>query len=455
MTLSLRYAARSDVGLVRAGNEDSGYAGPRLLVVADGMGGHAAGEVASSIVVASVASLDDDDLGGDLLDALSAAVTNADASLRRTIDGDHALEGMGTTLTALLWSGSRVGLAHVGDSRAYLLRGGDLLRLTHDHTYVQSLVDEGQITAEEAENHPRRSLLMRAMDGRNPVQPDLSVREVRAGDRFLLCSDGLSGVVSETTFAEELAVGDPDEVAEHLVALALRSGAPDNVTVVVADVVDRDVSAPTAAMVVGAAGDPRLAERAAEAVDESPAAKARRTLGGQAVADEQRRVSERADAADAAERRDSRQRWFRRGVIFVVVGALLLATGAAALAWINTQYYVGVEDGQVTVFRGINQQVGTVQLSKSIDTTGLESATLPEVDRERVEAGIAVADLQGASELIERLEASAASCTLPDRPDGCPDDAANVPGATATPTPAPSTLPDGTEVTPDSGPGPL
>jgi protein phosphatase len=381
--------------------------------------------------VASVASLDDDDLGGDLLDALSAAVTNADSSLRRTIDGDKALEGMGTTLTALLWSGSRVGLAHVGDSRAYLLRGGDLLRLTHDHTYVQSLVDEGQITAEEAENHPRRSLLMRAMDGRNPVQPDLSVREVRTGDRFLLCSDGLSGVVSETTIAEELAAGEPDDVAERLVALALRSGAPDNVTVVVADVVDKDVSAPTAAMVVGAAGDPRLAERAAEVVDDSPAAKARRTLGGQAVADEQRRATERADAADAAERSDRRRRWFRRGLIVVVIGALLVAAGAASLAWINTQYYVGVENGQVTVFRGINQQVGTVQLSKSIDTTDLAAATLPEVDRERVEAGIAVADLQGANDLIERLQASAASCALPDRPDGCPDTA-------VVPTPSPT-----------------
>jgi protein phosphatase len=188
VTLSLRYAARSDVGLVRSGNEDSGYAGPRLLVVADGMGGHAAGEVASSLVVASIAALDDDDQGGDLLDALADAVSGADTALRRTIDDDSALEGMGTTLTAMLWSGSRVGLAHVGDSRAYLLRGGDLLRLTHDHTYVQSLVDAGRISAEEAENHPRRSLLTRAMDGRNPAMPDLSVREVRPDDRFLLCS---------------------------------------------------------------------------------------------------------------------------------------------------------------------------------------------------------------------------------------------------------------------------
>jgi protein phosphatase len=261
---------------------------------------------------------------------------------------------------------------------------------------------------------------MRAMDGRNPVQPDLSVREVRSGDRFLLCSDGLSGVVSESTIAEELAAGEPDDVAQRLVSLALRSGAPDNVTVVVADVVDKDVSAPTAAMVVGAASDPRLAERAADIIDDSPAAKARRTLGGQALVDEQRRTSERAQAADAADRSDNRRRWLRLTLIVVVVGSLLVAAGAAALAWINTQYYVSVENGTVTVFRGINQQVGTVQLSKAITTSSISAADLPEVDRERVEAGIPVADLQGADDVIERLEASVASCALLNPPDGCP-----------------------------------
>ena len=189
MPLCLRYAARSDVGLVRDGNEDSGYAGPRLLAVADGMGGHAAGEVASTVALSALAPLDDDDRAGDLLDALAAAVGAAQVSLGRAVNAQPELEGMGTTLTALLWSGNRIGLAHVGDSRAYLLRAGELMQLTHDHTYVQSLVDSGRITADEAASHPRRSLLTRALGDGNQTEPDLSIREVRAGDRFLLCSD--------------------------------------------------------------------------------------------------------------------------------------------------------------------------------------------------------------------------------------------------------------------------
>jgi protein phosphatase len=438
VTLSLRYAARSDVGLVRSGNEDSGYAGPRLLVVADGMGGHAAGEVASSLVVASIAVLDDDDQGGDLLDALADAVSGADVALRRTIDDDTALEGMGTTLTALLWSGSRVGLAHVGDSRAYLLRGGDLLRLTHDHTYVQSLVDAGRISAEEAENHPRRSLLTRAMDGRNPAMPDLSVREVRQGDRFLLCSDGLTGVVSESTMADELSNGTPAEAAERLIALALRSGAPDNVTVVVADVVD-ELHPTTAAQVVGAAGEPRLAERAAEMLDDSPAAKARRALGGEAAAEEERRTTERIQAARDDERRERRRRWLRRSALLAAVIGLVVAAVAGAVAWISTQYYVGTQDGWVTVFRGVDQEVATVQLSEAVEVTTLDVATLPEIERSRVEAGIAVDDLAAAQEVIERLEASAATCALPRPPEGCPEPAAIVPdGSTSVPIPRPS-----------------
>src|SRR6266545_2344399 len=145
MTLSLRFAARSDIGLIREGNEDSGYAGPRLLAIADGMGGHAAGEVASSVAVATLSVLDEDVPGPDLLDALAAAIQTANDHLRDMVAADEELEGMGTTLTALLWGGSRVGLAHIGDSRAYLLRGGQLQQITHDHTFVQKLVDEGRL----------------------------------------------------------------------------------------------------------------------------------------------------------------------------------------------------------------------------------------------------------------------------------------------------------------------
>ena len=420
MTLSLRYAARSDVGLVRAGNEDSGYAGPRLLVVADGMGGHAAGEVASSIVVSSIAALDDDDLGGDLLDALAESVAHADDLLRSTIAGDAALDGMGTTLTALLWSGSRVGLVHVGDSRAYLLRGGDLLRLTHDHTYVQTLVDSGQISVEEAESHPRRSLLMRALDGRNPAQPDLSVREVRAGDRFMVCSDGLSGVVSESTLLEALAVGNPADAAERLIAFAKRAGGPDNITVVVADVVDADDRPDTVAVVVGAAGEPELAERAAEIVDASPAAKAHQQLGAGSVDREKQRAADRVAADAGYDLSSRRRRWFRRSLIVVVIIGLLVAGGAASLAWINTQYYVAVQDGGVAVFRGVNQQVGSIQMSKAVDLTDVRVDLLPEQTASQVESGINATSQSDAEKIVDRLRGEAASCAVISPPAGCP-----------------------------------
>ena len=239
MTLVLRYSARSDRGLVRANNEDSVDAGPRLLALADGMGGHAAGEVASQLVIAALAHLDDDEPGGDLLSKLDDAVHQGNAAIAAHVDAEPELEGMGTTLTAILFAGNRLGLVHIGDSRGYLLRDGELAQITKDDTFVQTLVDEGRITAEEAHSHPQRSLIMRALTG-HEVEPTLIMREARTGDRYLLCSDGLSDPVSQETILEALQIEDVNESADRLIELALRGGGPDNVTVVVADVVDFD-----------------------------------------------------------------------------------------------------------------------------------------------------------------------------------------------------------------------
>jgi protein phosphatase len=240
MTLVLRYAARSDRGLVRANNEDSVYAGARLLALADGMGGHAAGEVASQLVIAALAHLDDDEPGGDLLSKLDPAVPQeGNSAIAAHVEADPELEGMGTTLTAILFDGNRLGLVHIGDSRGYLLREGELTQITKDDTFVQTLVDEGRITAEEAHSHPQRSLIMRALTG-HEVEPTLIMREARAGDRYLLCSDGLSDPVSHETILDALHITDVAESADRLIELALRGGGPDNVTVVVADVIDYD-----------------------------------------------------------------------------------------------------------------------------------------------------------------------------------------------------------------------
>ncbi len=243
MTLALRYAVRSDVGLLREGNEDSAYAGPHLLAVADGMGGHAAGEVASAATITTIAMLDDDRRDISLVDALADAVAAANLRLHELIAADPATEGMGTTLTALLWADGYAALGHIGDSRAYLLRNGQFRQITHDHTLVQSLVDEGKITEDDVATHPHRSLLLRALDGRTVADPDLTPIDTLPGDRYLLCSDGLSGVVTEQTLHATLAATrEPDAAALQLIDLAIRGGGPDNITCIVADVIDTAVS---------------------------------------------------------------------------------------------------------------------------------------------------------------------------------------------------------------------
>jgi PPM family protein phosphatase len=242
-TLAVRYGVRSDVGLEREGNEDAAYAGARLLAVADGLGGHAAGEVASAAAIDALRPLDTDVPAGELINALDHAVRRASGALRDMVKADPSLEGMGTTLTALLWSGSQLGLVHIGDSRAYLLRDGEVFQITHDHTLVQSLLDEGKLTAEEAASHPQQQLLLRALGGGN-TEPDLQLREARVGDRYLLCSDGLHSEAPAESIGRVLReVSDPDEAAARLIALAIDGGGHDNVTCIVADVVPADVPA--------------------------------------------------------------------------------------------------------------------------------------------------------------------------------------------------------------------
>ena len=228
--LELRYSAHSDRGLVRPSNQDTAYAGARLLAVADGFG--PAGGPASSAAVEALRFLDTEEVSaGNVLNLLEEAVRGATDAVRDVADPDEN----GTTLTALLWTGSKLALVHIGDSRAYLLRGGGLFRITHDHSVVQSLIDEGRLTAEEAGSHPQRALLLKAL---NTGAPDLKLHDSRRGDRYLLCSDGLTGVVPEHRIRELLAAGrDPEETVRSLVDAANAAGGPDNISCVVADVV--------------------------------------------------------------------------------------------------------------------------------------------------------------------------------------------------------------------------
>lgn len=457
MALALRFAARSDVGLLRRRNDDSAYAGPRLLAVADGMGGHVGGDVASSVVVATIAPLDEDSPGPDLLDRLSRAVESANEALSDTVHSDRALEGMGTTLTALLRAGSRLGLVHIGDSRCYLLRDGVLQQLTRDDTFVQTLVDEKRITAEEAGNHPQRSMITNALQGQDAIDMHLSVREARAGDRYLLCSDGLSSVVSEETLRDTLAAGDPETAAEAAVDLALRGGGPDNITLIIADVVDVDDSPSDIPQVVGAAAAP-------------PAASGPRSRPGGAAAKAARLGAERnggraggaesgtsAGAGDAgAPRADNpragrTRRWVGRSALALVILALAGGAGWGAYAWSQQQYYVGVDQGTIAIYQGLSQEVGPVELSSLYEVQeDLTVDDLPVFARSRVENGLPADDLDSARLIVDQLRADAALCDRPAAaaeaaPTPAPTPEPTSPEApTAVPTPGRAATPDGT-----------
>jgi PPM family protein phosphatase len=259
MPPTLRFAVGSDIGRRRAMNQDSGFSSSRLLAVADGMGGHAHGEVASAMVIAALAELDLTLRDGgtadlDLLAALRHAVAQAAARLTEDAGHDPELRGAGTTVVAMLVDGYRVGILHIGDSRVYMVRDGELERLTKDHTLVQALVDEGRISAEEAVDHPRRSVLIRTLQAGGHDEPELLAHQARLGDRYLLCSDGVTAVLSDDDLLDALSAHeDPGEVVEQLIAQANAGGGPDNITCVVADVVDGASLTPAEPVVVGAA----------------------------------------------------------------------------------------------------------------------------------------------------------------------------------------------------------
>lgn len=443
MSLVLRFAAGSHKGMIREGNEDSGYAGPRLLAVADGMGGQAAGEVASAEVLSAMVELDEDVPGNDPLTALQAAAERANHRLRLLIDDDPSLEGMGTTLTALLWTGQRAGLIHIGDSRAYLLRDGQLTQITQDHTWVQRLVDEGRITEEEASTHPQRSLIMRALMGTGEVESDLSIREVRPGDRYLICSDGLSGVVSHQTMEETLgSYYAPEQTIAELIQLALRGGGPDNITCVVADVLDVNDGDTLAGhftdtpVVVGAVADG--APSAAQHAPDTPAARAA-SLGRNGQAEPGEYGEDAADeeyGAEGGSRRDRRRAarkrsgWKTPSLIALVVVAVLAGGGYLGYRWTQNQYYVGVRGDHVAIYRGIPQSLAGVSLAKVYrDQPQVSLKYLPQFQLNEVRKNITASSLSQAKATVGQLQqqadvcrevSQAASVPPPAQPSGSP-----------------------------------
>jgi protein phosphatase len=428
MTLSWRYAVASDVGLLREGNEDSAYAGRRLLAVADGMGGHAAGEVASAAAIAALEPLDE--TGADDPEvALRDAMSGANRTLREMVAADHDLDGMGTTCTAVLVDDEYAWLAHIGDSRAYLFREGTLQQITRDHTFVQQLVDEGRIRPEEASTHPQRNLITRVLDGRDEMQLDFDRLDLVPGDRLLLCSDGLSAVVTDASLSEVLTTPVPDEAVRRLVDLALRGGAPDNVTCIVADLVDGDPAATAPGRAAGAAdGTPRPLATTPQAPDTPAVRAAALTRDGRRDDDPDPRVRSRALRR-------------RRATIVALVALVLFALGGtAAYAWTQRQYYVGTAGDTVAIYRGVEGTLAGVDLSHVREHVGLRVDDLPDFERKRVRDGIHATGLADAHRIVDRLRDATTPTPAP------------TPKPSPKPTPKPSKTPAKRSPTPKATP---
>ncbi len=408
MPIALRYAARSDRGLgPKSRNEDSGYAGPHLLVLADGMGGHAAGDVASSMIVGELAPLDDDSVTAEqAIPLLERGLRRANGLLTRAMTENADLSGMGSTTIAMLRTGNKIAMAHIGDSRAFLLRAGSFAQITKDHSFVQQLVDEGRISKDEATSHPQRSVVTRVMTGQPEDEPDTSLREARVGDRFLLCSDGLTDFVGSDAIEEILRKArSPEEAADRCIEVALKGHTRDNVTVIVADVVDAaggDLPS-TVPQVVGAAATRGLRDPT-RAIPTSPAAKAAalsRAATGRLDDD---------DRVELAEETSGRPRWLRLLVGAVLALLLLTAAGYAAYGWSQQQYFLAARDGRVALFRGVSQDLGPITLSHLESTTDVALDELPADMQAAVDGTIPASNLGDALAKVERLRTEAERC---------------------------------------------
>jgi serine/threonine protein phosphatase PrpC len=418
--MRLEYAAISDVGRVRKDNQDSGFAGPHVLAVCDGVGGAARGDIASATAIGQLRRLDDGPAAGedqsDLLGQVAGALHRAHDRIGDLVDENPALSGTSTTATVALFDGTTLAMGHVGDSRAYLLRDGQLRQLTQDHTFVQTLIDDGQITEEESRVHPHRNLILKAIDGIHDLEPDLFTVDVTPGDRLLFCSDGACGVLAPERLADILGSGNADFAAVELVRASLAAGSTDNVTCLVADIAEGDIDTEVETVLVGAAAElPRKGRGAMSGLFRGHRAGDTGELEPvQAEIPDDIGFAIPSDPIDPEEARYAPQAprrftWVRRILALLVLVGLVWVGGAAAWAWTQQQYYVGEYDGVVTIYRGLNADLPGVALSTPYETTDLEMDALSEYDRGQVEEGIGAGDLASARRTVDNLVAEDAT----------------------------------------------
>lgn len=402
-------AIGSHIGKIRATNQDSGSIKGNLFVVADGMGGHAGGDVASALAIQHLFDMEDSfDSVEDAREALFRSILEAGMKLTQAVEKYPELTGMGTTVSAMVKVETTMVIAHIGDSRIYRLREGALEQITTDHTFVQRLVDSGRITAEEASVHPRRSVLMRVL-GDVDAEPEVDTHLVDTlpGDRWLLCSDGLSSYVSELDIAETLlTVESADAACQKLINRSLSEGAPDNVTVAVVRVADEPTKTATKKpQLVGAAAGPLTFETSP--VTKKPALPAMllHPLRALPIADEH--FEPEAEYLNELIREDRGRRIRRRIIwlIFVVaIIAALLATSVGVYEWTQSRFFVGQMDGKVAIYQGVPEDVGPISLSDVYKQTELPVSDLEAFEQERVIRTIPAESLLEAEEIISRLE---------------------------------------------------
>lgn len=401
--------AASHVGMVRANNQDSGFAGNQLFLVADGMGGHAGGDVASALIATALSRLDNEqfDGTGDAIKALREGLLNGNSDLSATVGVHPELAGLGTTFTGFVTIDDRLALAHIGDSRLYLYRNGRLAQITKDHTFVQRLVDSGRITEDEAKIHPRRSVLMRVLgDVDSSPEIDTQVLETQPGDIWLLCSDGLCGYVDDRDI--ELALRRRTSLQgaiDSLIDRSLMNGAPDNVTVVLVEA-SKDAQPERAPELVGSAANPINFGTKEEPI-RTRSISTWRIPGRKGSAAEESHFESRIDEYLDELVAETKRRSVRRRVIWLVTSLLIAGVIACALLiayqWTQTRYYVGTDGQTVIIYQGIQQNIGPISLDSVAEDTQIPLSDLTEWQQQKVEATLSADSLEQARDIVLRL----------------------------------------------------
>jgi protein phosphatase len=380
-SLSFRAAGRSDVGLVRNNNEDSGFIGKHFLLVADGMGGHAAGELASSTTVAIVAQVDTnkeklEDLESKLIE-IPKVITK---ELKNAINKDSSRAGMGTTLTAAVIQENFLKISHVGDSRAYLVRNKQISRITKDQTYIQSLIDNNEITESEAKNHPQRSLLLQAIDGITESIPVITSTEILENDKIILCSDGLTNVITDEEILEIVNQFDYVGAVSALIEKALENGGPDNITVIVADLQKEKYE--NKIIVLGAAAEPRNRIK---------------LPGLEFPTDIHPFITSEFPALKSVT-------WLRKFAYVASFALIAVIISWGATNWISKQFYVSNLGDNLAIFQGVNSSVGPISFSRPVQSFNLEVVVLTKDDQEVLLKGIKADSVTEARFIVRRLD---------------------------------------------------